>query len=108
MIRMKVRIDGLDELEIEILQKLNVAIDLLEHRIDDGVPLRRGGSRADKYRCTMYYRTAGERSWSSPLGTIGPIRPRHNTPLAAQLVTRLPSYPYFYEFGTSLQGHTAN
>ncbi len=35
VIRMKVRIDGLDEFEIEIPQKLNVAIDLLEHGIDD-------------------------------------------------------------------------
>ena len=35
MVGVQMRIDGLDQLEIELAHELQIAVDLLQHRIDD-------------------------------------------------------------------------
>ena len=55
-------VDRLDQLEVEFADQLQIAIDLLQHRVDDQRLAAARGWRAGRNRCRKRCRTAGGRS----------------------------------------------
>ena len=53
VVGMQMRVDRLDELEVEFVDELQIAVDLLQHRIDDQRLAAAAGWRAGRSRCRM-------------------------------------------------------
>ena len=67
VVGMQMRVDRLDQLEVELAHELEIAVDLLQHRIDDQRLAAAPAGEQVACRCRKRCRTAGGRSWRPPV-----------------------------------------